>query len=195
MHCGFNMERKDFNPYYTSFWGGKIFRWVDIQKIKILKKIIQPEDKVLDVGCGTASITTQFKEIYGLDKNQELLNIAKKKGVKTTCLQLEKEKWPYQDHFFDVVVMIDSIEHIDNVDYICKEIKRVLKKQGTVIIFTPPYDSVTWILAERFHNWITKSPSDHIRPFTIESMSYIIGKYFKTYTLFKKNMGLTLCCI
>jgi SAM-dependent methyltransferase len=102
--------------------------------------------KILDIGCSYGwfekNIAIQAKEIVGIDLNKEDLKIAKKecqsKKVKFnfgSALNLKNIKKDY----FDVVVMFDVIEHLpkNSEPLALKEIKRVIKKNGKLIISTP----------------------------------------------------------
>lgn len=98
--------------------------------------------KLLDVGCGTCVDSYMFKEKYKLDvystdiyrhENVDLFALNFKEG---SVLQL-----PYKDSFFDYVFLHDVLHHIDeehqSYDIHVKallELKRVCKKDGTIII-------------------------------------------------------------
>lgn len=97
--------------------------------------------RVLDVGCGYFPYflsSTKFSEKYGIDSsiNEKLF---KNSLIKINKSNLEKEKLPYGDDFFDTVTMLAVFEHIEpgNLKFVLKEIRRVLKKSGVFIITTP----------------------------------------------------------
>jgi SAM-dependent methyltransferase len=99
------------------------------------------EGKILDIGCGSFPYflrTTDFKDKYGLDP---VINIS---ILKDTDIKLKKggigsEGLPFADNYFDVVTLLAVFEHINHNDLIpvIKEIQRILKKGGIVIITTP----------------------------------------------------------
>lgn len=98
--------------------------------------------KILDVGCGDGKNTKKIKEfcpnsqIYGIDFFGEGLKNAKKYGIIIKEVNLEKENFPFQDNFFDIVISNMVIEHIDDLEHFISEQKRVLKKNGELIIST-----------------------------------------------------------
>lgn len=97
--------------------------------------------RILDVGCGSYPYfltTTDFAEKYGLDPviEQKLVNENSLKLIKAS---VGIKKLPFADNFFDVVTMLAVFEHIDNKKLVLtiKETRRVLKKNGILIITTP----------------------------------------------------------
>ncbi|MEK6893126.1 MAG: methyltransferase domain-containing protein [Nanoarchaeota archaeon] len=102
--------------------------------------------KILDIGCSYGWFeklnAKKSKEIIAIDINKKDLDIARKelreKNVKFSygsALDLRK----FKENYFDMVVMFDVIEHIPkNTEEIAlREIRRVLRKNGTLIISTP----------------------------------------------------------
>lgn len=97
--------------------------------------------KVLDIGCGSGETMTFVKsflerpEVTGVDSSQVAVNFAKKRGhkvIKTDALHL-----PFKDGTFDVILMLDVIEHIKDDRAFLMEAKRVLKKGGKIIVTAP----------------------------------------------------------
>jgi ubiquinone/menaquinone biosynthesis C-methylase UbiE len=101
----------------------------------------QRKGRILDAGCGSFPYflsTTNFKEKYGLDP---VLNLAAVKGanIRLTKASIGKKRLPFEDNFFNVVTMLAVFEHIEhnNLVAVIKELRRVLKKDGMLIITTP----------------------------------------------------------
>lgn len=101
---------------------------------------------ILDIGCSYGwfekKIGREAKRIIGIDLDKKDLETAKAevkerniKFQKDSALDLSKLK----ENYFDVVVMFDVIEHIqkNTEERALKEIKRVLKKNGKLLISTP----------------------------------------------------------
>jgi len=116
---------------------------------------IQPGMKVLDLGCGTGTLTLMLKrahpeaEVTGLDGDPQVLDIAraKSRGVNIQWDEGLASSLPYPDSVFDRVVTSLVIHHLstDNKRRTFKEIYRVLKPQGElhVLDFGAPHSYLT----------------------------------------------------
>jgi len=97
-----------------------------VDKLEALKKRT-PELKVLEVGSGSKGVTRFFKHpVVGIDVEFQKY---KNKWLKEIVLSATK-KFPFKDQEFDVVISVDTIEHIPKKERVkaLKEIKRVSKK-------------------------------------------------------------------
>ena len=116
---------------------------------------IQPKMKVLDLGCGTGTLTLMLKrahfeaEVTGLDGDPQVLDIARDKS-RGTDIQWDEglaSSLPYPDSVFDRVVTSLVIHHLvtDDKRRAFKEIYRVLKPRGELYVldFGAPHSSIT----------------------------------------------------
>lgn len=128
---------------------------------------------VLELGCGAGRgmqvIAEACEDYTGIDKNQELLASHRQTYPKFTFL--EQNMPPLKglaDNTFDYVITFQVIEHIENDHLFLKEIYRVLKSGGQLIITTP---NITKSL--------TRNPW-HIREYTAKQLETLLQKYFDT---------------
>ena len=96
-------------------------------------------EKILDIGCGSYPyflLNTNFKERYGIDSS---INSSLVKNINLQKLDVTKQKLPFKDNFFDAVTMLAVFEHLDHkrIPFVLKEINRVLKKDGMLVMTTP----------------------------------------------------------
>ena len=101
--------------------------------------------KILDVGCGDGVLLsfTEKKlnnyslELYGIDLSQKAISVAQKKIKNGHFYKSTVYKLPFQENTFDVVISTDVIEHVSKPQKMLKEIKRITKENGNIIIGTP----------------------------------------------------------
>lgn len=188
---------KDFFSYYQRRSISNLFRWVDWKKKSSIRKYlknIQKNTVIVEVGPGAGNVLADLTEssfLIGLEPNQKLLSICRKKGFVPVQANAEISL-PFSNESVDVIVTIDAIEHIQHRNQFFRESYRILKNGGKFIAFTPPYDSLLWIFAEKVHNILLQTKSDHISPFTKESMNAFLEQYFTNRDIKKMNLGLTM---
>lgn len=103
-------------------------------------------------------IKTFCTDIYGIDINQPYINIAQKKGFNYTYGDIEKYESLSEDirsKSFDIVLLVDVIEHLNNVGLGLETIKKVIKTDGKIFITTPN----PWSINNLFSVLIGKQPS------------------------------------
>ncbi len=135
------------DDHYTKIYNDNFYNELRIQDAKKLvseiskMRIFKKKDAVLDIGCGTGELGALLSQkyevtVYGLDINKTAVLKANKNGVKAKIGNVE-EKWPFSNNSVDSVLCVQMIEHLVNPDFFLTETKRVLKKNGVVIITTP----------------------------------------------------------
>jgi SAM-dependent methyltransferase len=76
-------------------------------------------------------------QMIGLDPNPRPLAVASLRGL--TALQGSGDRLPFADHEFDLVALLDTIEHIPDEFGVLEEVQRVLKPGGKVLITVPAF--------------------------------------------------------
>ncbi len=131
--------------YAGTFIQDRIFYYEN--RLDIFEKALIPfwkhnaSSKILDAGCGDGGLMKLMVEKwgidgYGTDISKKGIRLAKKAGIKAKVTDLSK-KIPFGDNFFDVVIACELIEHLVNPDIFLSECRRVLKKNGFLVITTP----------------------------------------------------------
>lgn len=91
---------------------------------------------LLDVCCGRGEHIEIFQrigfDVFGVD----LDSVAREKGLNVSIVNVEQDRLPFNDNFFDSIMMKSALEHIRNIDHVMGEICRVLKPGGSVLITT-----------------------------------------------------------
>jgi SAM-dependent methyltransferase len=101
----------------------------------------QKSVKVLDVGCGTGANVSAFVRLaptIGIDASMDALHFCRSRGITTVALS-PVEDLPFSCGAFDIVTALDVLEHTDDDLIALREIGRVTKRGGLVLITVPAY--------------------------------------------------------
>ncbi len=144
-------DEKYFNRWYIK---NRIRRKRYLKKllgrIEILSNL-EP-GSLLDVGCGTGFLMEVMTEkgwhCFGIDTSIFASDYCKKMGHNVICCDFKNAGFP--DGFFDVVTVFDVIAHLETPQEYLKEIRRVLKDGGILIIKTPYHSPFFFRLLNMF---------------------------------------------
>ncbi len=91
--------------------------------------------KVLDIGCGIGDMLSYRQNTVGLDVNP--LNVAFCQKRELEAHIMKPDVIPFKDESFDSVLLDNVLEHIERPSLLFKEIRRVLKADGILLIGVP----------------------------------------------------------
>lgn len=125
---------------YDNSFDGKFVNVMYQPLIDEIKK--KDEGKILDVGCGTGNILCKIingrRELYGIDLSKNMIEESRKKLGKNADIKLaDAEHIPYSDNMFDILICNASFHHYIHPEKVLKEMKRVLKNGGKLLIGEP----------------------------------------------------------
>ena len=159
------------------------------QRDKYFKKILSNHFRniplVIDSGCGQGDFLTQAKELginaEGIDDKDFWINHCIEKGLKAKKGSISE--LPYDDNSLDSIFLQSILEHVDAVKSM-KEISRVIKNNGIVVISCPTPEKHFW------------DDPTHVRPHTIKSLSTLFEMFgfkviHKNY-VFSELIGMTI---
>jgi SAM-dependent methyltransferase len=119
-------------------------RWLDIAKI--IEKIGEQGGfmKILDVGCGSGFFMLMFGgRLIGLD-DAENVEVCRRRGLQAYPINLEKDRFPFKNENFDIIVCLEVLEHLGDPKNVLDEIFRVLKSNGYLLLSTPNNRAPIW---------------------------------------------------
>lgn len=121
----------------------KMYQFVKGIALKNKLKLINTESakgRILDIGAGVGDFLSVCKndgwEIIGIEPSEKAKAIAIKKGVSFVEHLSELES-----NSFDVITMWHVLEHVPDLENQIKELKRLIKPNGTIIIAVPNFKS------------------------------------------------------
>lgn len=129
-----------------------------------------PDARVLDVGCGYGTLSIVASNLgWKVDAIDYYFpsipwRIRQKHGIDMRICNIEYESIPANPETYDLVMMIEVIEHLNGpVKYPLAEIYRVLKPNKFLLIGTPNAD--VWELEEHSDSWDNYDNQSHTDPF------------------------------
>jgi ubiquinone/menaquinone biosynthesis C-methylase UbiE len=139
----------EHGKYLLAHGAGKIWNWETpagklrwARRVKMLASHLQPDQKVLEIGCGigyfTRSLVSSGAEITAIDISPDLLEVARRDcPAENVSFELQNAyAMIYADKSFDSVIGSSVLHHLE-IDAALNEVHRVLKPGGS-IYFTEP---------------------------------------------------------
>lgn len=112
--------------------------WYNKWLVGRMKKHIKGD--ILEVGAGIGNITpliSKFGTVWAIDINRMYLSRLKKKKFKAGFGDIEKGSYFFGNKKFDTVISTNVLEHIENDEKALKNMSRLLKKGGKMVLLVP----------------------------------------------------------
>jgi SAM-dependent methyltransferase len=134
---------------------------------KICRDLNVERPRILDVGCGTGAnleMLAQFGDAEGVDISPDALAFCRARGLEKVR-QGAAEKLPYEDGSFDLATGLDVVEHLDDDVAGLKEMRRVLRPNGRILLFVPAF---------MFLWGVQDDVSHHRRRYTLKNLCRVV---------------------
>lgn len=168
--------------YREKITGYEVARWKALEHF--IKRVLKLERvrSLLDYGSGSGLHINLWKKLFPSSDlffcDISSVALKKLKGkypeFKNNCREVKNNKAPFKNDFFDVIVSIEVMEHVENLDKYLKDIYRLLKPGGIFVWTTPCannfsiehlYSKITNQIEktkERYRRWAWEDPT-HLR--------------------------------
>lgn len=164
---------------------------MDLSKVyyqKIIKDVIDlcKGGTILDIGCYDGSLSNVFLKrgykVYGIEAHHEAYQRALQKGIGVVKGNIENGL-PWESNSFNCVIAAEIIEHIYDTDKFLNDIKRVLKKDGILILSLPNVGCLTnrvrLLLGSypRYCEYQAGKSGGHVRVYTFKAIKTQLNEH------------------
>ncbi|HEU4768995.1 MAG TPA: methyltransferase domain-containing protein [Pyrinomonadaceae bacterium] len=165
---------------------------------QICRRVTDRRPRILDVGCGTGAnllMLSKYGDAEGVDISEDAVAFCRDRGLDKVRLGAGEEL-PYDDATFDLVTALDVVEHMDNDLAGLKEMRRVLRPGGRVLLFVPTF-MFLWGLQDDVSHHRRRYRLSELRRvleeagFEIERTTYANITFFFPILLIRQLMRLT----
>ena len=165
---------------------------------EICQRVTDRRPRILDVGCGTGAnllMLSKYGDAEGVDVSEDALAFCRERGLDKVKLGAGEEL-PYEDGTFDLVTAFDVVEHMDDDLAGLREMRRVLRPGGRVLLFVPAF-MFLWGLQDDVSHHRRRYRMSELRRvleeagFEIERTTYANITFFLPILLMRKLMRFT----
>jgi 2-polyprenyl-3-methyl-5-hydroxy-6-metoxy-1,4-benzoquinol methylase len=119
---------KNFSGYYQN------------RRLEVVSLLPDKYTKVLEIGCGEGNFRTNLNnphEYWGVDPAERATNIAKEKLDKVLLGFYNEIADQIPDNYFDLIICLDVIEHIENTNIFLSQIAQKMISGGCIVFSIP----------------------------------------------------------
>ncbi len=142
-------------------------------KLNLINSLQPNKGSILDIGAGTGDFLSAAKndgwQTIGVEPSEKAKSIAKRKG-----LSFVKQTKELANNSFDVISMWHVLEHVPDLEKQIKELKRLLKPKGTLLIAVPNFKSFDAKHYEKF--WAAYDVPIHFWHFSKTAIKLLFEK-------------------
>jgi methionine biosynthesis protein MetW len=102
----------------------------DLKTMELIASLVPPGSRVLDLGCGNGALLAHLRDTrqcagYGIEIADANVLACTQRGVNVIQLNLEDGLAIFEDQSFDVVLQLDTMQHLRHTERLLRETARV----------------------------------------------------------------------
>jgi dolichol-phosphate mannosyltransferase len=152
-------------------------RYWQRRRYSIITNLVRPDQTCLDIGCGSSRILSALgQKTVGLDVQQQKLLYCRlycKPLVHASIFAL-----PFASSSFEQVLCSQVIEHLPAGEQPFAEMARLLPTGGRLVLGTPDYGRLSWVVIERFYKLFAPNAyaDEHITHYSRGGLVRLMGR-------------------
>ncbi len=188
-----------FDQWAENYGEDRISGWFQhYQQLALDKFGFRGNERFMDAGCGTGWAVRQAAknlpdgEAFGIDISPLMVKKAASLSYTEKNCQFSRantESIPYEANHFDSILCTFSFHHYRDPQAALAEFRRVLKKDGTLVIVDSARDvSLAIWMQDRWRRYLERS---HVRYYTVDELTHLLDKSgfgFKDEITIEKGM-------
>ena len=164
-----NLPKEMQSHHYPILYQVEDTHWWYVGRRRIIQSLVEKisttlkTERILDVGCGTGAnlkMLAAYGKAEGVDISPQAVDFCHERGLDSVKLGAI-EQLPYENDSFDLVTALDVIEHLDDDVAGLREMRRVLHRDGRILVFVPAF---------MFLWGVQDDVSNHRRRYTLPSL-------------------------
>jgi SAM-dependent methyltransferase len=166
-----NLPKEMQSHHYPILYQVEDTHWWYVGRRRIIRSLVEKiratlntsNPRILDVGCGTGAnlkMLADYGRAEGVDISPQAVEFCRERGLDSVKLGAA-EQLPYENDSFELVTALDVIEHLDDDVAGLREMRRVLRQDGRVLLFVPAF---------MFLWGVQDDVSNHRRRYTLPSL-------------------------
>jgi SAM-dependent methyltransferase len=164
-----NLPKEMQSHHYPILYQVEDTHWWYVGRRRIIQSLVEKisttlkTQRILDVGCGTGAnlkMLAAYGSAEGVDISPQAVDFCRERGLNSVKLGAI-EQLPYENDSFELVTALDVIEHLDDDIAGLREMRRVLRPDGRILVFVPAF---------MFLWGVQDDVSNHRRRYTLPSL-------------------------
>ena len=164
-----NLPKEMQSHHYPILYQVEDTHWWYVGRRRIIQSLVEKistklkTQRILDVGCGTGAnlkMLAAYGKAEGVDISPQAVDFCHERGLDSVKLGAI-EQLPYESDSFELVTALDVIEHLDDDISGLREMRRVLRRDGRLLVFVPAF---------MFLWGVQDDVSNHRRRYTLPSL-------------------------
>lgn len=199
------VERTVFEPARSIFSDNE-FREVTLGRTRLAMDWIRKDDVLLDIGCSDGVLVSgalrKCKRAVGLDVDEGMLHRARTLYPEAEFYHGSADDLPFDDATFSAISMLDVLEHVPDPVAPLKEVDRVLRPGGRLILSVPHRGTFGFVDAQRSLLFAAgrriargrREPAPEHRHFRLDEVAEMVGPNYKIGRMHRGGLLLFPLC-